>query len=216
MNRVATTTFSTVLFVNDIDKNLEYFTKTLGFTEVERWQAPDGTTAHATVAFGKGATAATIDLGSTKSVTQGGMDNYDFGQFGENIKNSPHTLGNGVILFFRVPNVDKFFAKINANGAIVDEPPTDQMWGQRTISILTPDNHYLTFWQPIKGWKPTEGSGLTLVKNKLTTKRRNQRKYAATTKSVRAKAKTTTGGKGRIKHRPAAKKLRGELGLEDN
>lgn len=212
---MANTTSTTVLFVNDVEKNLEYFTRTLGFSEVERWQTPDGSTVHATVAFGKGASAANIDLSSTRAVTDN-QTGYDFAQFGENIKNSPQTLGNGVILFFRVPNVDKFYQKVSANGAIIDEPPTDQAWGQRTISVLTPDNYYMTFFAPIKGWKATPDSGMTLVKPKLTTKQHAQRKYAAKMKTVRTRAKTTTGGKGRIKNRTTAKKLRGKLGLEDN
>lgn len=194
---MANATSTTVLFVNDIEKNIEYFTRTLGFNEVERYQTPDGSTVHATVAFGKGANVAAIDLASTTGVRDNQMG-YDFGQFGENIKNSPQTLGNGVILFFRVPNVDKFYAKINANGAIVDETPTDQPWGQRTISILTPDNYYMTFFTPIKGWKG--GEGMTVVKPKLSTAQRNQ--------SVRGRAKKTTGGKGRLKNRTTAKKLR--------
>lgn len=165
-----------MIFVNDIAKNIEYFTRTLGFREVERWQTPDGSTMHATVAFGTGANAATIDIASAQSVT-GGMGDYDFGQFGENIKNSPQTLGNGVILFFRVPNVDKFYQKIEANGAIIDEPPTDQTWGQRTISVLTPDDYYMTFFQPIKGWKP--GSEVVVVRpktRKTTTKTTKKKK----------------------------------------
>ena len=146
--------FGVNLFVQDIDKNLEYFTNTLGFRLVERYAAPDGTTFHATVAYGNGAKAGHISLASIPGMMSAGEGpTYDFGTFGQNVRNSPQTLGNGVVLYFHVPNVDKVFAKINAKGAIVDEPPTDQFWGERTISVLTPDNYYITFSQPIKGWK---------------------------------------------------------------
>ncbi|MCA1813208.1 MAG: VOC family protein [Halobacteriales archaeon] len=150
------------IFVDNVEKNTEYFTRTLGFTEVERMER-EGRTIHAQVAFGRGASSFGVGLASTKMVTQGSMD-YDFGAFGRSIKNSPDTLGNGVFLYFRVPNVDTFHSKIKKNGAIIDEPPTDQEWGERTISVLTPDGYYMTFAQPIKGWKPTPEEGITLYR----------------------------------------------------
>jgi catechol 2,3-dioxygenase-like lactoylglutathione lyase family enzyme len=161
---MARPTFGINLFVQDIDKNLEYFTQTLGFQEVERQVAPDGSVVHATVAWGKGAKAANVSLASIPLMTGGDGPDYDFGQFGQNLRNSPGTLGNGVVLFFHVPNVDKVYARINAKGAIIDEPPTDQFWGERTISVNTPDGYYLTFAQPIKGWKDDGESGMTTVK----------------------------------------------------
>lgn len=48
---------------------------------------------------------------------------------------------------------------------------------------------------------------------KLTPKQRAQRKYASAMRSVRKRAKTTTGGRGRIGDRSAATKLRRKLGL---
>jgi catechol 2,3-dioxygenase-like lactoylglutathione lyase family enzyme len=211
---MAKPTSATNLFVQDVQKNLEYFTQTLGFTEVERTLTPDQQIAHAVVQFGKGSTTS-IGLVPAGMVTnQPPGEEYDFGTFGQNVANSPQTLGNGVILFFQVPNVDKFYAKIQANGAIIDEPPTDQMWGQRTISVLTPDNYYLTFFTPIKGWKPQ--GGMQVIKPKLSTAQRNQRKYAGKMTSIRARAHQTKRGKGRIANRPAAKKARRDLGVGQN
>lgn len=139
------------LFVQNVEKNVEYFTQTLGFREIDRFESPDGQVQHATVAHGKGASSFAVGLSSIRGMTEFG---YDFGDFGRTIQNSPGTLGNGVFFTINVPNVDKYYATIRTKGAIVDEPPTDQEWGQRTISVLTPDNYYLTFWAPIKGWKP--------------------------------------------------------------
>lgn len=210
--------FSTVLFCQDMDKNLEYFTNTLGFRLVEKWSTPDGTGVHATVAYGNGAKTGHVGLASIPAMmdTSGDGPQYDFGVFGQRLKSSPDTRGNGVVLYFTVPNVDKVYAKINANGAIIDEPPTDQYWGERTISVLTPEGYYITFATPIKGWKEDPESGMVVTRPKLTTKQRAQRKYAATMKSVRTRAKTATGGKGRIKNRTTAKNLRNKLGLDDN
>ncbi|HEV8359164.1 MAG TPA: VOC family protein [Candidatus Thermoplasmatota archaeon] len=157
------------IFVQDVEKNLEYFTNTLGFTEVERQQMPDGSTMHGLVAFGTGASAISVGMAPI-----GGMSDmeYDFGEFGRSIRDSPSTLGNGVFFYFTVPNVDKYYAKINSNGAIIDEPPTNQFWGDRTISVRTPDGYYLTFATPIKGFKYPPESGVTVIKGGKTTKGR--------------------------------------------
>jgi catechol 2,3-dioxygenase-like lactoylglutathione lyase family enzyme len=163
------------IFVDDVDKNIEYFTQTLGATEVER-TAVGGNSIHGLVAFGRGTNQLGIGLASIGMVTESataGME-YDFGEFGENVQNSRSTLGNGVFLRIGVPNVDKFYEKINAKGAIIDEEPTDQAWGERTISVRTPDGYYLTFAQPIKGWKPDPTSGVEVIRGgtKGTTTRR--------------------------------------------
>ncbi|MFA5945192.1 MAG: hypothetical protein WC876_12085, partial [Candidatus Thermoplasmatota archaeon] len=51
-------------------------------------------------------------------------------------------------------------------------------------------------------------------KSKLTKKQLAQRKYAASMRGVRKRAKKTTGGKGRIAKRSSATKLRRRLGLK--
>ena len=51
------------------------------------------------------------------------------------------------------------------------------------------------------------------AKSKLTKKQLAQRKYAATMKGIRKRAKTTSRGKGLIKKRSAASTLRKKLGL---
>lgn len=48
----------------------------------------------------------------------------------------------------------------------------------------------------------------------LTPKERAQRKYAARVKTLRARAAKAGGGRGRIKARAAARKLRRKLGLK--
>ena len=161
--------FGVTIFVQDIDKNLEYFTNTLGFREVERMSGPDGRVAHAQVAWGTKPGAPILGLASISGMLSG--PEYDFGQFGQNLRNSPQTLGNGVVLYFHVPNVDKVYERITKNGAMIDEPPTDQFWGDRTISVLTPDNYYMTFATPIKGFDPTE-TGMTVTRAKAAGRRK--------------------------------------------
>ena len=51
-------------------------------------------------------------------------------------------------------------------------------------------------------------------KKALTPKQKAQRKYAASMRGVRKRAKTTSGGKGRLAKRSSATKLRRKLGLK--
>jgi len=52
-----------------------------------------------------------------------------------------------------VNGVDEYHNRIAAKGAVIDEPPTDQFWGDRTISVIVPEGYYFTFAEPIKGFK---------------------------------------------------------------
>lgn len=50
--------------------------------------------------------------------------------------------------------------------------------------------------------------------SKLSKKQLNQRKYAASMRSLRKRAKKASGGKGRVAKRSSATKLRRKLGLK--
>lgn len=142
------------LYVQDLEKNLEYFTRVLGFREVERFELPDGSLAHALVTFGRGRAASGVALASIPKLLAG-ID-YDFGDFARDLQG---TLGAGVVLNFVVPDVDRTHARLRKAGALIDEPPTDQPWGERTISVRTPDGYYLTFAKPIAGFRFPEEFG---------------------------------------------------------
>jgi catechol 2,3-dioxygenase-like lactoylglutathione lyase family enzyme len=141
----------------DVDKTYEYFTEILGFAGTGKWAGPDGATMHAMAVLPTKFGAAHVMFGPYAAATSGAFG--DMGQFGENLKRSPDTLGNGVVTWFNVPDVNKYYAFIKARGAMIDEPPTDQFWGDRTLSVLTPDGYYLTFSSPTKGFKPPAGMG---------------------------------------------------------
>jgi catechol 2,3-dioxygenase-like lactoylglutathione lyase family enzyme len=141
----------------DVDKTYEYFTEILGFAGTGKWAGPDGATMHAMAVLPTKFGAAHVMFGPYAAATSGAFG--DMGQFGQNLKRSPDTLGNGVVTWFNVPDVDKYYAFVKRNGATIDEPPTDQFWGDRTLSVLTPDGYYLTFGSPIKGFKTPPGMG---------------------------------------------------------
>jgi catechol 2,3-dioxygenase-like lactoylglutathione lyase family enzyme len=138
-----------------VDKTYEYFTEVLGFAGHGRWPGPDGNTIYAMVSLPTKYGNANLMLGPYDMAVQG----TELGEFGRNLRESPETLGNGVVAWFMVPDVDKYHAFLKSRGANIDEAPKDQFWGDRTMSVLVPDGYYLTFATPIKGYKPGPGMG---------------------------------------------------------
>jgi hypothetical protein len=68
--------------------------------------------------------------------------------------------------------------------------------------------------RPRKAATATRRPRKAAAKGRLTAKQLAQRKYAARMRTVRKRAKTTAGGKGRIAKRSPATKLRRKLGLK--
>ncbi len=138
------------LHCKDVGKMLEYLVDVLGFTPEFRAKGLDGSVKFAGAwwgGVGKG-TGTRLILGDIEEALHG---HYDHGEFGEQM--AQHPLGTGVVLYFYTADVDKVYNYILKKGAIIDEPPTNQFWGERTISVLTPEGYYLTFATPIRGFR---------------------------------------------------------------
>jgi uncharacterized glyoxalase superfamily protein PhnB len=186
------------LTCQNVDKTYEYFTKVLGFAGTGKWAGPDGQTMHAMAILPTKLGQASVMFGPIQMATSPMAG--DLGEFGENLKKSPNTLGNGVVLWFNVPDVDKYYQFVKKNGAMIDEEPTDQFWGDRTLSVRAPDGYYLTFASPIKGFKApsgmgdSEGSGATQATAPLTSKiplpGASTRKKSPAKKNAKAKPKS--------------------------
>lgn len=147
--------FPVSLYVEDLAKNLECFTRILGFREVERFEAPGGEPLHALLVFGRGPGAAGVSLVAIPAMA--GHDGYDLGEFRANLRRG--ALGNGVVFDFVVRDVDRYFRGIAARGAMIDEAPTDPFWGERTIRVRTPDAYSLAFAQRIPGHRTAKEHG---------------------------------------------------------
>lgn len=132
----------------DVGKMFEYFTDTLGFSPEFRVRGPDGRVVFAGAWWGPIGKGTRIVLGDMEEALHG---HYDHGAFGKQMEE--HPLGTGVVLYFYTDDVDALYARIKERGAMIDEPPTNQFWGERTISVVTPDGYYLTFAQPIKDFR---------------------------------------------------------------
>ncbi len=126
----------------------DYFTDSLGFAPEFRVRGPDGRVVFAGAWWGAVGKGTRVVLGDIEEALH---DHYDHGAFGQQMEE--HPLGTGVVVYFYTQDVDRLYARITKHGATIDEPPTDQFWGERTISVVTPDRYYLTFAQPIKGFR---------------------------------------------------------------
>lgn len=54
-------------------------------------------------------------------------------------------LGQGVTIFFTVPDLQAYHAQLVAAGAEIVEPLHDMPFGP-TFTVATPDGHWLGFW----------------------------------------------------------------------
>ncbi len=126
----------------------DYLTKVLEFTPVFRVSDGKGGAVFAGVCWGENGKGERLVLGDLEEALHG---HYDHGEFGRAMEH--HPLGTGVVLYFYTDDVDALHHRLVKRGAIIDEPPTDQFWGERTISVRTPDGYYLTFAQPIPGFR---------------------------------------------------------------
>lgn len=55
-------------------------------------------------------------------------------------------LGAGVSVYFIVPDLDAYHARLVERGADIAEPPHDMPFG-RTFGVRTPDGHLLGFYE---------------------------------------------------------------------
>ena len=126
----------------------DYLTKVLGFVGEFHARGPDGGMMFAGAHAESRGQRFTFVLGDIHEALHG---HYDHGDFGKQMEAHPN--GTGVVLYFFVPDVDKKYGELVARGAQIDEPPTDQFWGHRCISVLSPEGYYFTFATPIKGFE---------------------------------------------------------------
>ncbi|HWG91824.1 MAG TPA: VOC family protein [Candidatus Thermoplasmatota archaeon] len=136
------------LHCKDVGATFDYLTQLLGFTPEFRIRDKSGGVVFAGVWWGEVGKGTRLILGDIHEALHGP---YDHGQFGEDMLN--HPVGTGVVLYFFTENVDDLYENLLSSGALIDEAPTDQFWGDRTISVNTPDGYYLTFATPIPGFK---------------------------------------------------------------
>jgi len=148
------------LHCRDVGAVFDYLVNVLGFTPEFRASGVDGHgTMFASASWGEVGTGPRIILGDIAEALHG---HYDHGEFGRQLEE--HPLGTGVVFYFTVDDVDQYYSQIVGRGAQIDEPPTDQFWGERTISVLVPEGFYFTFAKPIPGFQMSPELARRLVR----------------------------------------------------
>src|SRR2546426_1875288 len=114
------------LIVRDAAKQIDFYKKAFGATELMRFPGPDGKIGHAEIKIGEG-----VVMLADESPEMG--------------HKSPQTLGGtATTLLFYVADVDAQFAKAVGAGGTVKQALKDQFYGDRSGTIIDPFGHIWT------------------------------------------------------------------------
>lgn len=120
--------------VKDMQKSLDFYTKTLGFQATDKLTRRDGKIAHASVGFDSPA----LMLSPIEYVrTQLTKDNLAKNQVGIGVEF--HIGMNGS------RKLDEFFNEVKAKGITVINEAKTEFWGDRIFTVKDPDGYALTF-----------------------------------------------------------------------
>ena len=118
------------LFYRDVAGALQFLTTAFGCEERVRMPAPDGTVAHAEVAFENGMVM--------------------MGNPGPDYKN-PQQLGHRTqLIYIYVDDVDGHFERAQAAGATIVAPPEDKFYGDRAYLAEDPEGHQWNFAEHVR------------------------------------------------------------------
>jgi PhnB protein len=128
------------LMVQDIEKTLEFYTKTLGFEEEFKMPGPDGKTVYAAVKwkdvsfmFGSASQWLPADALPYRGT---GVDFYIIGEAEDDI--------------------DQYYTRLKEAGVNMVQDIQDQFWGDRTFTIKDLDGYQLTFAKNVRQVTPEE------------------------------------------------------------
>jgi PhnB protein len=119
------------LYYADVAAAVDFLTRAFGFSERDRFTAPDGRIVHTA-----------LDIGGGAHVT--------LGQPGPDYRN-PKRLGQATqSLYILVDDVDAVFARAKAAGATVLEEPKDQFYGDRRCGVADPEGFHWYFAKQVR------------------------------------------------------------------
>lgn len=116
---------SIVLFVKDIEKSKEFYTKILSHSIVH-------------------------DFGNNV-ILSGGISIWQIQQshiISKELKTSSNS--NRFELYFEAENIDEINLKLEQNSVTLLHPIHTEPWGQRTIRFFDPDNHLIEIGEPLE------------------------------------------------------------------
>jgi len=127
-------TLAPSLRVRDMQKSLDFYTKTLGFQTTDTLTRRDGKIGHATVGF------------DSPLLMLSPVENVRSPQTKEEL--SKNKVGVGIELYIGMngsKKLDEFFAEVKAKGITVVNEPKTEFWGDRIFTVKDPDGYTLTF-----------------------------------------------------------------------
>ncbi len=129
--------------VKDMQKSLDFYTKTLGFQATDKLTRKDGKVAHASVGFD----SALLMLSPVEYVRTP--------QTKEDL--AKNKLGVGVEFYIGIngsKKLDEFFTEVKAKGITVINEPKTELWGDRIFTVRDPDGYALTFSEHVNDVTP--------------------------------------------------------------
>jgi len=136
-------TIDTSIRVKDMQKSLDFYTKTLGFHASDTLTRKDGKIAHAAVGF------------DSPLLMLSPVDNVRTTQTKGNL--ATDKLGVGVEFFIGMngnKKLDAFFTEIKAKGVTVVNEPKTEFWGDRIFTVNDPDGYAITFSEHVNDVTP--------------------------------------------------------------
>jgi uncharacterized glyoxalase superfamily protein PhnB len=129
--------------VRDMQKSLEFYTKTLGFMTMDKLICKNGKIAHASV----GIDSPVLMLSPIDSVRTP-QSKKDLAE---------NKLGVGVRFHFGMTGtrkLDEYFIELKGKGIKVVNEPKTEFWGDRIFTIEDPDGYALTFSEHVQDVSP--------------------------------------------------------------
>lgn len=129
--------------VKDMQKSLDFYTKTLGFQTSDRLTRKDGRIAHASVGF------------DSPLLMLSPVDYVRTPQTKEDL--AKNKLGVGVEFYIGMngsKKIDTYFAELKGKGITVINEPKTEFWGDRIFTVRDPDGYALTFSEHVHDVTP--------------------------------------------------------------
>jgi uncharacterized glyoxalase superfamily protein PhnB len=135
--------FAPGIKVKDMQKSLEFYTKTLGFMTMDKLVRKNGQVAHASVGIDSPVlTLSPIDSVQTHQSKKELMENK---------------LGVGVRFHFGMTGarkLDEYFIELKGKGIKVVNEPKTEFWGDRIFTVEDPNGYTLSFSEHIQDVSP--------------------------------------------------------------
>jgi uncharacterized glyoxalase superfamily protein PhnB len=121
--------------VKDIEASIAFYVNKLGFTHGVTMPGPDGKP-----------NFAIVDLGEAVHI-------------GLQLDTATEHRGNGVVFMVYVADstdIDAYYAQVQKNGAVIEEPIKTEYWGDRVFSLRDPDGYFLSLCKTVKAMSVDE------------------------------------------------------------